>query len=125
RRHTRFSRDWSSDVCSSDLIRALCDEFGALLGIDECHATGFLGARGRGTHEYRGVFGNIDIITGTLGKALGAASGGFTSARSEVVELLRQRSRPYLFSNSVAPSIIGATIKVLDLLEADTSLRDR
>lgn len=118
-----FSMDGT--IARLDEIRALCDEFGALLGIDECHATGFLGARGRGTHEYRGVFGKIDIITGTLGKALGGASGGFTSARSEVVELLRQRSRPYLFSNSVAPSIIGATIKVLDLLEADTSLRDR
>lgn len=106
-------------------IRALCDEFGALLGIDECHATGFLGERGRGTHEYRGVFGKIDIITGTLGKALGGASGGFTSARAEVVALLRQRSRPYLFSNTVAPAIVGATLKVLDLLEADTSLRDR
>lgn len=118
-----FSMDGT--IARLDEIRALCDEYGALLGIDECHATGFLGARGRGTHEYRGVFGKIDIITGTLGKALGGASGGFTSARREVVELLRQRSRPYLFSNSVAPTIIGATIAVLDLLEADTTLRDR
>ncbi len=118
-----FSMDGT--IAQLDKIRAICDEFGALLGIDECHATGFLGARGRGTHEYRGVFGKIDIITGTLGKALGGASGGFTSARAPVVELLRQRSRPYLFSNSVAPSIIGATIKVLDLLEADTGLRDQ
>ena len=118
-----FSMDGT--IARLDEIRALCDEYGALLGIDECHATGFLGPRGRGTHEYRGVFGKIDIITGTLGKALGGASGGFTSARSEVVDLLRQRSRPYLFSNSVAPSIIGATIKVLDLLEADTRLRDQ
>lgn len=118
-----FSMDGT--IARLDEIRALCDEYGALLGIDECHATGFLGARGRGTHEYRGVFGKVDIITGTLGKALGGASGGFTSARREVVELLRQRSRPYLFSNSVAPTIIGATIAVLDLLEADTTLRDR
>ena len=118
-----FSMDGT--IARLDEIRALCDEFGALLGIDECHATGFLGARGRGTHEYRGVFGQIDIITGTLGKALGGASGGFTSARAEVVALLRQRSRPYLFSNTVAPAIVGATLAVLDLLEADTSLRDR
>lgn len=117
-----FSMDGT--IARLDEIRALCDEFGALLGIDECHATGFLGARGRGTHEYRGVFGQIDIITGTLGKALGGASGGFTSARAEVVALLRQRSRPYLFSNTVAPTIVGATLKVLDLIEADTSLRD-
>jgi glycine C-acetyltransferase len=105
-------------------MRALCDEFGALLGVDDSHATGFVGMTGRGTHEYRGVFGKVDIITGTLGKALGGASGGFTSARREVVQLLRQRSRPYLFSNSLAPVIVGATLKVLDLLEADTSLRD-
>lgn len=118
-----FSMDGT--IARLDEIRALCDAHGALLGIDECHATGFLGERGRGTHEYRGVFGKVDIITGTLGKALGGASGGFTSARAEVVALLRQRSRPYLFSNTVAPSIIGATIKVLDILEADTSLRDQ
>ena len=106
-------------------IRTLCDEFGALLGVDDSHATGFVGKTGRGTHEYRGVFGKVDIITGTLGKALGGASGGFTSAKREVVQLLRQRSRPYLFSNSLAPAIVGATLKVLDLLEADTSLRDK
>lgn len=106
-------------------MRAICDEFGALLGVDDSHATGFLGKRGRGTHEHCGVFGKVDIITGTLGKALGGASGGFTSAKREVVQLLRQRSRPYLFSNSVAPAIVGATLKVLDLLEADTSLRDQ
>jgi glycine C-acetyltransferase len=106
-------------------MRELCDRHGALLGIDECHATGFMGARGRGTHEHRGVMGHIDIITGTLGKALGGASGGFTAARREVVELLRQRSRPYLFSNTVAPPIVGASIAVLDLLEASTALRDR
>ncbi|MBW8722391.1 MAG: glycine C-acetyltransferase, partial [Polaromonas sp.] len=117
-----FSMDGT--IARLDEIRAVCDEFGALLGVDDSHATGFLGKRGRGTHEYRGVFGKVDIITGTLGKALGGASGGFTSARAEVVQLLRQRSRPYLFSNSLAPVIVGATLKVLDLLEAGTELRD-
>ncbi|MFN7695049.1 MAG: glycine C-acetyltransferase [Burkholderiales bacterium] len=106
-------------------IRALCDRYGALLGIDECHASGFLGATGRGTPEHCGVFGQIDIITGTFGKALGGASGGFTAARKEVVELLRQRSRPYLFSNTLAPSIVGASLAVLDLLEGSTALRDQ
>jgi len=106
-------------------IRALCDRYGALLGIDECHASGFLGKTGRGTAEHCGVFGQIDIITGTFGKALGGASGGFTAARKEVVELLRQRSRPYLFSNTLAPSIVGASLKALDLLEASTELRDK
>jgi glycine C-acetyltransferase len=118
-----FSMDGT--IARLDEIRAICDEFGALLGIDECHASGFLGARGRGTPEYRGVFGKIDIITGTLGKALGGASGGFTSAKADVVALLRQRSRPYLFSNTIAPSIVGASLAVLDLLEAGTELRDR
>lgn len=118
-----FSMDGT--IAQLDRIRALCDRFGALLGVDECHASGFLGATGRGTPEYRGVFGQIDIITGTLGKALGGASGGFTAARREVVELLRQRSRPYLFSNTVAPSIVGASIAVLDLLEGSTALRDK
>ncbi|MBB3015134.1 glycine C-acetyltransferase [Cupriavidus alkaliphilus] len=118
-----FSMDGT--VARLDAMRALCDEYGALLGIDECHATGFMGQRGRGTHEARGVFGKIDIITGTLGKALGGASGGFTSARKEVVALLRQRSRPYLFSNTVAPAIVGASIAVLDILEGSTELRDR
>lgn len=118
-----FSMDGS--IAQLDKMRAITDRYGALLGIDECHATGFMGASGRGTHEYRGVLGKIDIITGTLGKALGGASGGFTSARKEVIELLRQRSRPYLFSNSVAPSIVGASIAVLDLLEASTALRDK
>jgi glycine C-acetyltransferase len=117
-----FSMDGT--IARLDEIRDVCDEFGALLGVDDSHATGFLGKRGRGTHEYRGVFGKVDIITGTLGKALGGASGGFTSARADVVQLLRQRSRPYLFSNSLAPVIVGATLKVLDLLEADTRLRD-
>ncbi len=118
-----FSMDGT--VAQLDAIRSLCDRHGALLGVDECHASGFMGATGRGTHEHRGVFGKVDIITGTLGKALGGASGGFTSARREVVELLRQRSRPYLFSNTVAPSIVGASIAVLDLLEGSTALRDK
>ena len=118
-----FSMDGT--IAQLDKIRALCDQYGALLGVDECHATGFLGARGRGTHEHRGVFGQIDIITGTLGKALGGASGGFTTGKKEVIELLRQRSRPYLFSNTVMPAIVGASLKVLDLLEASTELRDK
>jgi len=118
-----FSMDGT--IAQLDAMRTLCDRHDALLGIDECHASGFMGATGRGTHEYRGVFGKVDIITGTLGKALGGASGGFTSARREVVELLRQRSRPYLFSNTVAPSIVGASIAVLDLLEGSTALRDK
>ncbi|MEZ5665185.1 MAG: glycine C-acetyltransferase [Burkholderiaceae bacterium] len=118
-----FSMDGT--IARLDAMRDLCDEFGALLGIDDCHATGFLGARGRGTHEHRGVFGRIDIITGTLGKALGGASGGFTAASRDVVALLRQRSRPYLFSNTVAPAIVSASLAVLDLLESDPSLRDR
>jgi glycine C-acetyltransferase len=112
-------------IAQLDRMRALCEQYGALLGIDECHATGFMGARGRGTHEHRGVFGKIDIITGTLGKALGGASGGFTAARREVVELLRQRSRPYLFSNTLMPAIAGASLAVLDLLEGSTALRDK
>ncbi|HEY4757267.1 MAG TPA: aminotransferase class I/II-fold pyridoxal phosphate-dependent enzyme, partial [Chthoniobacterales bacterium] len=99
--------------------------YGALVMIDDAHATGFLGKNGRGTHEYRNVIGRIDIITGTLGKALGGASGGFTSARQHIVELLRQRSRPYLFSNSVAPHIVAATIKGLELLSSSTELRDK
>ena len=118
-----FSMDGT--VAQLDKIRAVCDRYGALLGIDECHASGFMGKTGRGTHEHRGVFGQIDIITGTLGKALGGASGGFTAGRKEVIELLRQRSRPYLFSNTVAPSIVGASIAVLDLLEGSTALRDK
>ncbi|MDX1406403.1 MAG: glycine C-acetyltransferase [Woeseiaceae bacterium] len=106
-----------NDICD------LADRFGAMTMIDEAHATGFLGATGRGTHEYRNVMGRIDIITGTLGKALGGASGGFTSGRKEIVAWLRQRSRPYLFSNSVAPAIAATSIAVLDLLESDDSLR--
>ena len=108
-----------NDICS------LADRYGALTMIDDCHATGFLGANGRGTHEFRDVMGRIDIITGTLGKALGGASGGFTSGRREIVAWLRQRSRPYLFSNSVAPVIVAASIAVLDLIDEDPALRDR
>ena len=117
-----FSMDGT--IAQLDKIREITDRHGALLGIDECHASGFMGRSGRGTHEHRGILGRVDIITGTLGKALGGASGGFTSGRREVIELLRQRSRPYLFSNTVAPSIVGASIAVLDLLEASTDLRD-
>ena len=118
---------FSMDGTIADL-EAICDiaeASDALTMIDDCHATGFLGERGRGTHEYRGVMGRIDIITGTLGKALGGASGGFTSGRREIVAWLRQRSRPYLFSNSVAPMIAAASIAVLDLLERDTSLLEK
>lgn len=118
-----FSMDGT--IAQLDKIREITNRYGALLGIDECHASGFLGSTGRGTHEHRGVFGQVDIITGTLGKALGGASGGFTTGRKEVIELLRQRSRPYLFSNTVAPSIVGASIAVLDILEASTALRDK
>jgi glycine C-acetyltransferase len=118
-----FSMDGT--IAQLDKMRALCDRYDALLAIDECHASGFMGKTGRGTHEHRGVFGKIDIVTGTFGKALGGASGGFTAARREVVELLRQRSRPYLFSNTLMPAIAGASIAVLDLLEESTALRDR
>ena len=112
-------------IAQLDKICDLADKYDAMVMIDECHSTGFLGATGRGVHEYRGVMGRVDIITGTLGKALGGASGGFTAARKEIVEMLRQRSRPYLFSNTVAPSIVGASIKVLDLLTSSTALRDK
>ena len=117
---------FSMDGTIADLgaIVELAEKYNAVTMIDDAHATGFLGATGRGTHEYRGVMGKIDIITGTLGKALGGASGGFTSARKPIVELLRQRSRPYLFSNSVAPPIVAATLKGLELLTASTELRD-
>lgn len=109
-------------------LKSICDlasKYDALTMIDDCHATGFLGASGRGTHEYRDVMGRIDIITGTLGKALGGASGGYTSGRKEIIAWLRQRSRPYLFSNSVAPTIVAASIAVLDLLQDDSSLREQ
>ncbi len=118
-----FSMDGT--IARLDEMRRLCDTHGALLGIDECHATGFVGTTGRGTHELRGIFGRVDIVTGTFGKALGGASGGFTAAGRDVVALLRQRSRPYLFSNTLAPPIVGATIAVLDLLEGSTALRDK
>ncbi len=118
---------FSMDGTIADLgaICDLADEFDALTMIDDCHAAGFLGAGGRGTHEYRDVMGRIDIITGTLGKALGGASGGYTSGRKEIVGWLRQRSRPYLFSNSVAPMIAASSIAVLDLLERDNSLQQK
>ncbi len=103
----------------------LAEEYGALVMVDDSHAVGFMGAHGRGTHEYCGVMGRVDIITGTLGKALGGASGGYTAAKQQIVDLLRQRSRPYLFSNTVAPAICAASIKVLDLLEESTALRDK
>ncbi len=103
----------------------LADQYGALVMVDDSHAVGFMGARGRGTHEHCGVMGRIDILTGTLGKALGGASGGYTSGRREIIELLRQRSRPYLFSNTLTPSIAGASLKVLELLTASTALRDK
>lgn len=106
-------------------IVELAEKYNALIMVDECHASGFIGKTGRGTHEYNNVMGKIDIITGTLGKALGGAMGGFTSGRKEIIELLRQRSRPYLFSNSLAPSIVGASIAVLDLLSETTELRDK
>jgi glycine C-acetyltransferase len=118
-----FSMDGT--IAQLDKICALADKYDAAVMIDECHSSGFLGKTGRGTHEYRGVMGRIDIITGTLGKALGGASGGFTSGRKEVIEMLRQRSRPYLFSNTLAPSIVGASIAVLDMLSETTELRDR
>ena len=118
-----FSMDGT--IAQLDKICDLADTYDAIVMIDECHSSGFLGKTGRGTHEYRGVMGRIDIITGTLGKALGGASGGFTSGRKEVIELLRQRSRPYLFSNTVAPSIVGASIAVLDMLSETTELRDQ
>jgi glycine C-acetyltransferase len=103
----------------------LADKYDALVMVDECHAAGFIGATGKGTLEAKGVMGRVDIITGTLGKALGGAMGGYTTAKKEIVELLRQRSRPYLFSNSLAPAIVGASIKVFELLEKDTTLRDQ
>ena len=118
-----FSMDGT--IAKLDHICALADQYDAAVMIDECHSSGFIGKTGRGTHEYRGVMGRIDIITGTLGKALGGALGGFTSGRKEVIEMLRQRSRPYLFSNTLAPSIVGASIAVLDLLSETTELRDK
>jgi glycine C-acetyltransferase len=118
-----FSMDGT--IAQLDKICDLADKYQALVMVDECHSSGFLGKTGRGTHEMRGVMGRIDIITGTLGKALGGAMGGFTSGRKEIIEMLRQRSRPYLFSNTLAPAIVGASIRVLDLLTESTDLRDR
>ncbi len=118
-----FSMDGT--IAQLDKICDLADQYQALVMIDECHSSGFLGKTGRGTHEYHNVIGRVDIITGTLGKALGGASGGFTSGPKEVIELLRQRSRPYLFSNTLAPSIVGASIEVLNMLSETTELRDK
>ena len=118
-----FSMDGT--IANLSGICDLADKYEAMVMVDDCHAVGFLGETGRGSHEYNDVMGRVDIMTGTLGKALGGATGGYTAARREVVELLRQRSRPYLFSNSVAPGVVAASIAALDLLEADTTLRDR
>ncbi len=118
-----FSMDGT--IAKMDQICDLADKFGALVMTDECHSTGFIGKTGRGVPEYRNVMGRVDIITGTLGKALGGASGGFTSGRKEIIELLRQRSRPYLFSNTLAPSIVGASIEVFNMLSETTQLRDK
>jgi glycine C-acetyltransferase len=118
-----FSMDGT--IAQLDKICDLADQYNAIVMIDECHSSGFLGKTGRGTHEFRNVMGRVDIITGTLGKALGGASGGFTSGKKEIIEMLRQRSRPYLFSNTVAPSIVGASIAVLDMLTETTELRDK
>jgi len=118
-----FSMDGT--IAQLDKICDLAEKHNAMVMIDECHASGFLGKTGRGTHEYRNVMGRVDIITGTFGKALGGASGGFTASRKEIVEVLRQRSRPYLFSNTLAPAIAGASVKVLELLSSSTALRDK
>ena len=112
-------------IAQLDKICDLADKYDALVMVDECHSTGFVGKTGRGTHEYHDVMGKVDIITGTLGKALGGAMGGFTSGRKEIIDMLRQRSRPYLFSNSLAPSIVGSAIEVLDILSNSTELRDK
>ena len=112
-------------IASLDQVHALAEKYGAIVHFDDCHATGFLGARGRGTHEHCGLFGKIDLTTGTLGKALGGASGGYTSGKKEIIELLRQRSRPYLFSNSIAPVIVAASLEVFRMLEESTELADK
>lgn len=118
-----FSMDGT--IAQLDKICDLADQYGAMVMVDECHATGFMGENGRGAIEYRNVISRVDIVTGTFGKALGGASGGFTAARKEIVDVLRQRSRPYLFSNTLAPAIVGASIKVLDILSESTELRDK
>ena len=118
-----FSMDGT--IAQIDKICDLAEKYDAMVMVDECHSTGFVGKTGRGTHEYCNAMGRVDIITGTFGKAMGGASGGFTAARKEIVDMLRQRSRPYLFSNTLAPSIVGASIKVIDLLSNSTDLRDK
>jgi glycine C-acetyltransferase len=118
-----FSMDGT--VAQLDRIHALAERYGAIVHFDDCHATGFLGERGRGTHEHHGLFGKIDLTTGTLGKALGGATGGYTAGKREVIELLRQRSRPYLFSNSIAPPVVAASIKIFEMLAANSALGDR
>ncbi|NND35061.1 MAG: glycine C-acetyltransferase, partial [Saprospiraceae bacterium] len=118
-----FSMDGT--IAQIDKICDLAEQYNAMVMVDDCHATGFVGKTGRGTHEFRDAIGRVDIITGTYGKALGGASGGFTAARREIVDMLRQRSRPYLFSNTLAPAIAGASIKVLNMLSASTDLRDK
>ena len=112
-------------VAPLDKICDLADKYDAMVMVDECHAAGFIGATGKGTLEAKNVLGRVDIITGTLGKALGGAMGGYTTAKKEIIEILRQRSRPYLFSNSLSPAIVGASLKVFELLKNDTSLRDK
>ncbi|MCB0580071.1 MAG: glycine C-acetyltransferase, partial [Phaeodactylibacter sp.] len=118
-----FSMD--GDIARLDKICDLAEKYDAMVMVDDCHATGFIGKTGRGTHEFHNVMGRVDIITGTFGKAMGGASGGFTATKKEIVDMLRQRSRPYLFSNTLAPAIVGASIKVVDLLSASTHLRDK
>ena len=118
-----FSMDGT--IAKLDQICDLAEKYGAMVMIDDCHSTGFMGKKGRGTHEFKNVMDRVDIVTGTFGKALGGASGGFTAARREIVDMLRQRSRPYLFSNTLAPAIVGASIAVLDMLSATTELRDK
>ena len=118
-----FSMDGT--IAQIDKICDLADKYDAMVMVDECHSTGFVGKTGRGTHEHNNAMGRVDIITGTFGKALGGASGGFTAAKKEIVDILRQRSRPYLFSNTLAPSIVGASIRVLDILSESTALRDK
>ncbi len=118
-----FSMDGT--IAQIDKICDLADKYDAIVMMDECHASGFMGKTGRGTHEYRNAMGRVDIITGTLGKALGGALGGFTSGRKEIIDMLRQRSRPYLFSNTLAPAIVGASIAVIDMLSSTTELRDK
>ncbi|TVQ43243.1 MAG: glycine C-acetyltransferase [Saprospirales bacterium] len=118
-----FSMDGT--IAKLDQICDLAEKYGAMVMIDDCHSTGFMGKKGRGTHEFKNVMDRVDIVTGTFGKALGGASGGFTAARKEIVDMLRQRSRPYLFSNTLAPAIVGASIAVLDMLSATTELRDK